>query len=354
MNTVFSHIVQKRLSRESENVVTEALVFIVESSEAARSGLMGLLRAIEPDLPDLRFSAQKSTGSARPDMQGSDGNIARVFIENKFWAGLTESQPGEYLRRLAKHEESAVLLIVAPEARQETVWREMCRRLKAQPSMPSDTPLPVAVYGMLRTALGPTLALTSWTSLLSEIETKIKDDPRGRNDLDQLRALCVSADSQAFIPLSAAELTDQRVPAFILEVRSVAEAAVQKCISEHVLSIRGLRPQADDKRMGRYIQFLSGPNPHAWIGIDLALWRRYGETPLWLAFLSRTGRPLAFQPLLERWAGGQGLPTGRKNRGFPFAVGIRPATGEEKDEVIRSVVQSLKEIAEKLARSPAQ
>jgi hypothetical protein len=43
MSTVFSYIVQKRLFKENENVATEALAFIVNSSEDARTGLMNLL-----------------------------------------------------------------------------------------------------------------------------------------------------------------------------------------------------------------------------------------------------------------------------------------------------------------------
>jgi hypothetical protein len=353
MNTVFSHIIQKRLSRETENIATEALTFIVESSEAARSGLMSLLRAVEPDLPDLRFSTQKSEGSSRPDMHGMDGNTPRVFIENKFWAGLTENQPAEYLRRLADYGEPAVMLVVAPEARQETIWRELCRRLDADPTRSSAAALP-GIHGILQTETGPRLALTSWTSLLAEIEVKLKDQPRTRNDLDQLRALCGSADNQAFIPLSSAELTDQRLPALILESRSVVEAAVQVCVSEGILSLRGLRPQADDTRMGRYIQFLAGVNPCPWIGVDLELWRKHGETPLWLEFSSQAGKAHQIRGVVEPWADRRGLPTGTKSGVFPLSVGLRLATGEEKDEVVRSLVDTLRSIAAELTPSRDQ
>jgi len=54
MNTVFSHIVQKRLSHETEDVATEALAFIMRSSESARLAMLQLLRGIEPDVPSLR------------------------------------------------------------------------------------------------------------------------------------------------------------------------------------------------------------------------------------------------------------------------------------------------------------
>ena len=41
--TVFSHIVKKRLSQESENVATTALSFVLELSVGARTGLLKLL-----------------------------------------------------------------------------------------------------------------------------------------------------------------------------------------------------------------------------------------------------------------------------------------------------------------------
>lgn len=129
METVLSHIVRKRFSAEYENVATEALAFIVQSSEAAKRGLMKLFHGIAPDLPSLQFRTQQNEGSARPDMCGLSDGIPRVFIENKFWAGLTENQPVTYLGILSKYDKPCILLVVVPEARQETMWRELLRRL---------------------------------------------------------------------------------------------------------------------------------------------------------------------------------------------------------------------------------
>jgi len=86
MSTVFSHIVQKRFSQENENIATDALAFIVQSSEAARSGLMRLLRGIASDLPSLQFRTQQSDDGSRPDMWGYDVTTPRVFIESNFGA----------------------------------------------------------------------------------------------------------------------------------------------------------------------------------------------------------------------------------------------------------------------------
>ena len=84
MDTIFSHIIQKRFSRVNEDVATDAIAFILDSSEAAIRGFMKLPRGIEPALPDLRFRTQQSEGNIRPDMWEFDGAEPRIFVENKF------------------------------------------------------------------------------------------------------------------------------------------------------------------------------------------------------------------------------------------------------------------------------
>jgi len=224
LNTVFSHIVTKRLSKEYENVATEALAFVLDSSESARNGLMKLLRGIEPDLPTLRFRTQETDGNARPDMWGFDGTIPRAFVENKFWAGLTENQPVQYLRILAQHPQPSVLLMVVPTARRETVWRELRRRLVTEGISVTNADASVGgAFYSLATEPGPILALTSWERLLSAIDAELSEEPRVRNDLLQLHALCHAADSQAFVPISPEQLTDQQTPAFFLGLNSIVQ-----------------------------------------------------------------------------------------------------------------------------------
>lgn len=51
--TVFSYIIRKQFSTEYENVATEALAYILHSSESTQNGMMKLLRAVAPDIADL-------------------------------------------------------------------------------------------------------------------------------------------------------------------------------------------------------------------------------------------------------------------------------------------------------------
>jgi hypothetical protein len=348
MNTVFSHIVQKRLSQEYENVATEALAFILHSSESARSGLMKFLRGIASNLPSLEFRTQQTDGSTRPDMCGFDGTAVRVFIENKFWAGLTEQQPVEYLERLAKCSQPSLLLMVVPKARQETIGRELCRRIEhAKGSILSWD----AAGRSVRSAAigdGRILALTSWGGLLAAIETELTDEPQAKNDLLQLRALCDAADSQAFVPISPEEVTDQRTPSFFLQLNTIVQGAVDLAVTEGVLSIKKLLPQSSWERVGRYVRFPGVTDVGAWFGTEFTLWKDHGSTPLWLVFAgSEWGHAPEVRAVLEPWASRKGVPAVWRND--EFAVGIELATGQEREAVVAFVAGRLKEIATALS-----
>jgi hypothetical protein len=351
MNTVFSHIVQKRLPDKYENIATEALAFILHSNESARTGLMKFLRGIAK-LPSLQFRTQQTDDNTRPDMCGFDGTTVRVFIENKFWAGLTENQPVNYLKRLAEYDQPSVLLMVVPAARQVTMWRELRRCIEdAKVSVTSSWDDTVGGVQLVATGIGPILALTSWEVLLSALKTELTDEPQAKSDLLQLSALCDA-------------VKDQRIPSFFLQLNKIREGAVEKAITAGVLGTKvpdknpkkgQLLPQSSWKRFGRYVFFpQSGAGP--WLGTEFTLWKDQGSTPLWLVFThggsvfanGEWQRDPEIRVLLEPWASDKGVPAvWRKNDDGDdeFAVGIELATGEEEEAVIASVVNQLKEIA---------
>ncbi len=370
MSTVFSHIVQKRFSQDYENIATDALAFIVNSSESAKRGLMKLLRGINSDLTNLHFRTQETEGNARPDMRGDDDTVPRVFIENKFWAGLTENQPVAYLKRLAKENQSSssVLLVVVPSAREATVWRGLKRLLAEAGISISNRDNSVGVFCSVGTNLGPTLAITSRARLLSAIEAELTDEPQAKNDLLQLRALCDSADSQAFQPISSAKVTDQTTPTFILQLSEVVQEAVDLAVSDTkgILSTKTfdeanpkkgqLNPTHSWSSIGRYICFPKAQYVGAWIGTDFQLWREHGGTPLWIVFYeSRFCRGIEVRGLLEPWAASKGVFSANHDfgkDGAGFVVAIDLVTGEEKDQVVRSVADQLINISDPLSRLP--
>jgi hypothetical protein len=345
METVFSHIIQKRFSQVNEDIATDALAFILNSSESARNGMMKLLRGIDPKMPNLQFRSQQTEGNIRPDIWGYEETEPHVFVENKFWAGLTENQPISYLRQLAEYTQPTILLVVVPVAREQTMWRELNRRLEDVGISAIYRDIDAGgIVCSITTEIGPILAITSWTRLLSTLDLEVADDQSARSDLLQLRALCESADSDAFLPISSAEVTDQRTPAFILQLGSIVQASVDMAVTKEILNIKGLMPQSTWERIGRYARF-SDEGAGFWFGIHFSLWKKHGGTPLWLLFsASDFGRLHEVQPILEPWTAREGVFTTMQNGELAVAVDI--AFGEDKDQVVRSVVDHLKGIAD--------
>jgi hypothetical protein len=352
MATVFSHIIQKRFSQVNEDVATDALAFILNSSESARNGMIKLLRGLDPNMPNLQFRVQQTEGSIRPDMWGYDNEEPHVYIENKFWAGLTDNQPVYYLNELAKYTKPTVLLVVVPGAREQTICRELKKRI-ADANI-SGTGQDIDAGGIVysfTTDNGPILAVTSWTRLLSILELEVADDPSARSDLLQLQSLCELADSDAFLPLSSEEVTDQRSPATIIQLGTVVQTAVDVAVNKGIVNIEGLMPQANWERVGRYAKFSNKNGVGFWIGIHFRFWKKYGGTPLWVVFSSSAfGLAPKVRSLLESQASRQGIFTVFDNDEDEFAIAIDILPGEEKDLVVRGIIDRLQMIANVLSK----
>lgn len=332
-------------------MATEALAYLVESSNSVRHGMMKLLRGLV-DVPDLRFktqqAVQKENGSIRPDMWGFDLTAPRVFVENKFWAGLTDNQPVPYLRQLAICPQPSILLVVAPAAREHTLWRELQRRLHENDIAFSEHGAAAGVFSSVATQLGPILALTSWANVLSALEHETVDEPSVRADLVQLRALCDAADSDAFTPVSGEELSNQRIPALLLQLSAVVKTAVELAVSREILDLGGTTQQSSSERIGRYSYFgghvEGNERPGAWLGIHLRLWKKHGATPLWAVFHStKWGQASMAEALLAQWASDNNVPTFNDEDGS-FVVALEIPAREEKSVVVETIVNRLQQM----------
>lgn len=344
MPRVLSHIIQKRFSQVNEDVATDALAYIVGSSESASKGMRKLLCGLVPDLPKLQFRTQEADGSIRPDMWGYEGSVPRVFIENKFWAGLTDNQPVNYLKQLAAYSKSGILLVVAPHARQHTLWPELERRLGEEEIVLEHQFDAPGIEYAARSSLGPILALTSWDKVLAVLEHEASEDPEVRGDLMQLRSLCEAADTDAFSPVSRERLSDQMTPAFILQMNSLWQEVVERGSAGGILDTKGLMPQANGERTGRYVKFggLTEETQHigGWFGTHFVLWKKHGASPLW--FVCNKALTEGADTLLEQWAAQNKIVTARENGRFAVALDLPPR--QERDAVVRSVLERLSEM----------
>jgi hypothetical protein len=349
MSTVFSYIIQKHFSQANENVATDTLAYVLESSDATRRGMTKLLRGILPNLPPLRFKTQQTEGSIRPDMWGFADAEPRVFLENKFWAGLTDRQPVSYLKQLAAYPQPTVLLVVAPAAREQTLWSELSHRLLDAGISVSEHDATAGITCSVATQLGPVLALTSWTNVLSVLEHETVDDPGARGDLVQLRSLCDAADNDAFSPVSMEELSDQRTPALLLQLSSIVQGAIELAVTKGILNLKGTMPQASAERIGRYSYFGEEHRAGAWLGIHFRLWKKHGTTPLWAVLTNSDWKSAhGVQALLEPWAIQENILAIKDDDGS-YVVALDIPAGEEKGTVVTAIVTRLEEIASCLA-----
>lgn len=350
MTSVFSHIIQKRFSRQSEDIATDALAYILRDDDA-REAMTGMLRGIVPGLPGLRFETQESTqrdeARMRPDMVGRDGDRTRVFVENKFWAGLTVNQPVSYLTELAGCPQPSLLLVIGPEKRGQTLQRALSQRLTEADMLLAQDEAPSGAPWRATTKTGPTVALTSWRAVLDLLEEGAGHNPGIRADIGQLRSLCDAADDDAFTPVSLEDISDQQMPGLILRLTSVVQATVDAAVTADVLSTKRLRPQADWWRIGQYVRLGGDDGWGTWFGIYFTRWKSDDAAPLWLDFdETRFGRGREVREVAAR----NGIRTFDHRRGV--AIPLRVLAGAEKEDVVSDLVNQLRGIALMLAQLP--
>jgi hypothetical protein len=185
--------------------------------------------------------------------------------------------------------------------------------------------------------------------LLDALELEVADDKSARSDLLQLRALCAAADSEAFLPISSEEASDQRTPALILQLNSIVQASVDRAVTKGILNLKRTNPQASTQRIGRYAWFGAGRQVAPWLGIHFGLWKKHGDTPLWVVFAaSKDGRAAEVRSLLEPWAAQQRVFT-TTQEDDSFVVPLDIPLGEDKDKVVAGIVARLEEMAGCLA-----
>ncbi len=252
-----------------------------------------------------------------------------------------------YLQLLAKRPHPTVLLVVAPGALEHNLVRELDRKLAEAGVSETELVSSAGVVRCVATGLGPILALTSWKKLLAFLEREVADEPNTRSDLAQLRALCVAVDQDAFQPISAKEVSDQRMPAFILQLGDVVRRAVALAVKGGVLDCRSLNPQADFYRIGRYAYLGAQRHVCVWIGLHFELWKAHGTTPLWVVFSNALGRAREVRPILGPWAAQAQIHTVADED--KFAVALELKLGEDQETVSRSIAEQLKPLAELLA-----
>ena len=248
----------------TEGLAVEALVYILDRYPASIEGLAELVA------PAMGLSAQPfetevvAPDGTRPDvLQRGDDGSERLFIEAKFYAPLTRNQPVPYLARLPDKGDS-VLMFLAPAERVGELWPELLRRLDESDKAYSDRGSRcVAIDGT-----GKHLLVTDWTTLLDNMEERLKDFPSGLADLRQLRGLVRFAESgEGKSALAGDELVNR--------VTEIGKAAGW-------LHTRGLRAAPGSSGFGRYAHLGYRYKTCVWLGVNLELFEQFRSSQLWV------------------------------------------------------------------------
>lgn len=278
-DTVLSYLALKFASHP-ENLATEALGFILRASPVATETFSELAREMGLKHEGaLTYSVQSAIGSeGRPDLSGVDESGSPIlYVEAKFWAGLTAQQPMGYIEKL--HHSGGLLLFVAPANRTETLWAELMRRAKGALSL--DAATDSGAGEIRRTHLGAhTMALVSWRALLQRMTVALErvGDFQRLADIRQLNGLCEKMDSTAFQPLLSEELTST-IGNRVLQFGNLASDWTDTLVSRGDADTRGLRATGGNGWFGRYLRlrgYAGLLHFSAW------KWATFGDSPIWL------------------------------------------------------------------------
>lgn len=349
-DSLFGHLAFK-FQTQRENLATEALRYLLCQSQELRSGLIRRLAALGAELPsDLSFRTQASSGdNGIPDLVGedTDGTLP-LIVEAKFWAGLTPRQPNAYLDLLPGNRHG-VLVVLSPSTRFATLWPELLHRI-------SETGSGIDVgqgegTGLRWARVSETnwIVLWAWSDLLDLLAELVHGDRAValRADISQLAGLCAKMDTDAFLPLQPHELAPihgRRVGQFC----ELVNVLVDELAGAGVVSTKGLRSASSSGRYGRYAR-IKGHG--VYIYFTAWGWGWIRSTPLWMKLASSNWG--------SKWSEGKALREHLRDLERPgdpelvvlddaLLVALAVPTGEERDDVVQSLVRQVKLVAERL------
>ena len=336
--SLVGHIVTQNLPPEP--TATQALAYVLRSALELAGCLTDLLG------PSVGFKlghveSELRFGDAQPDLTifDSDGRH-RIFVENKFWAGLTDAQPVQYLQSLPDDLPSGLVFIL-PEQRIPTVWKELKRRSGGAFEFGNES----SSDWVTRLQMGTrTMCATSWRHFLRMLEQASPSDAL-RSDVLQLAGLARFGESHGFPPLRGEELSDVGIPRRMINYCNLVEDIVKELRSRRVAQIRGLLPTHSWSDTGRYFSVFKKFG--LWLGVALMPWQDTGISPMWLRVHS-PGKKSDYSKLGEHYFRledfFEDIQAGKSVTYLP----IRLQRGVERDKLIRDAADQVQRIAEKL------
>lgn len=341
-----------QLADRPEDYAVEALNYVLGSSDTARNEAIALLMPWNRRHLDLRFRSQVVGENSRPDIVGANPDGTEMLIvEAKFWAGLTDAQPVEYISRLSS-DEGSTLSFLAPDARIESLWRELVARTSDRYPEAQQVETVGSSIKALKIGSGQYVSLVSWSSLTGALTGALERNGElaVAGDVHQLAGLCSAMDEDAFLPLQAHEAGPD-IPRRILQLYRLVTDVVEQAQTRGIAETAGMLPTGDSDGWGRYFR-IEGLN--VWLGVKFSLWASQVDTPLWFRLQSSTRD--RFQTVRQSYAGWELQTPARivyDERDVPsFPMYLK--FGMDRDQLVNLILDQIVEIVEPLKDTPVR
>ena len=281
--SLLGYLVPRIAASGPERAATQALAYLLNSRTEIAEAFVDFMgrTGIKPFRPG-RILAEEQHGQCIPDLTIRDrDDVIRIFVENKFWAGLMKGQPVAYLKKLPA-EESSLLVFIVPHQRMYGLWVELREKCKPSSVDLGTEEKGIAIY-WARERHGPrTLAITSWKQVLLTLEQAADDKGHAglRADIVQLQGLTDQMDADAFLPLREEEVTDVNVARRMINYTGLIDEIVAHLNTDGVADTKGLLTGCSYAYAGRYLRLHE--KFELWLGVNQLAWRDRGITPLWI------------------------------------------------------------------------
>ena len=339
-----------RLAPSPETIATESLRYILNASPGVCQALVDKVAkraGFEPFKAESIESETEVETGGRPDITIYDATSKpRVHIENKFWAGLTVSQPVGYLNSLSDEPESALLFVV-PEARIVSIWQELKERCVKQ-ELKVGTETTINDMKGVRIGSGRNLLISSWGSILDTLQRSANEagDTSVEQDVVQLLGLAERMDVEAFLPLREEETSDMNVPRRMINYSDLSEEIAEVLKNEGLASFEGVNPTRSYFKKGRYFSAGKDLQFGLWLGVDIIAWRDSGITPIWCEVYKTE-----WGGLIRHWSSVKRICPDHQEYRDRLCFPIRLASGVDKDRVIEDAVTQMRETIDKFEQA---
>ncbi len=350
--SLLGHLVP--LIRQPEPAATQALYHVLAGAPKVAAAFVHLLTGGHFEIGWIGSEWKIGRGSPDLAIYDADGKC-RVFVENKFWALLTNQQPVAYLRELER-QGGDVLAFIAPDGRRDSLWAELKERCEQERCELAEE---MKTEHFHRMRVGDVaLLLTSWRRVLETLRhaavsaglTTIEQDIIQLTGLAERRSSGgfpppeeeqpdggIPTGEAAFQPLHSDEPGDWRVARRLLSLGRLIDGISARLMNDELADAAGLRAAG----WGRYLR-LRGRFVLR-LRVSLTAWRESAVTPLWCEMHdSWSGVGVPLRSIEGRFAGARSDDNGG------LALPIRLRTDVARDRVIADAIEQMHGVADKL------